>query len=450
MPIRDDIMTTDPWLYYPLDDGTTTDIGSNGHNATLAGSTDLTVLGVEAGKTALHLGTTGSLVSTALGMTTMPDFTLACYIMMQPIAAWNAFRALITMGVPGGVAGANWGAALGLNGANGGAPMPVGAVYPWSIFASGPNPSGNPNFWHHIAMVYTASTHGVVCYVDGVSASGQTNTNAAPFKTSDALQLSWPSGQMVVAHVAFWRQALTVAQIGGFGAYATSWPQNQAFQTGGGGGGTVTIGSPQDAQLDDIQAKVADIPGIVDAINFISSTVNTIKGTTDTILSNVNAGFSQVADWLNGLVTDVTGKITTAAGDVGITIGQWISQHSHDQWGVFSVTGGTTCTDIHWPAGGTGYFGCAVQIDSYPAEWTFTTPADDWSIRDLAVITFTIGGELVGRHGVHTQTMEFQQMPGAFPAAVGTVGVDILPPGYVIDVYWAGGVCGQLLLYYWP
>jgi hypothetical protein len=254
---------------------------------------------------------------------------------------------------------------------------------------------------------------------------------------------------MVVAHVAFWRQALTLAQIAGFGAYATSWPQNQAFQTGGGSGGTVTIGSPQDAQLNDIQSKVGDIPGIVDAVNYISSTVNTIKGTTDTILANVNSGFSQVADWLNGLVADVTSTVTTAAGNVSRTVGQMLSGREGDTLTEFDF--GTTCdsTPATYELGGGKFYQAQFIVTSMPDWYVKTGPGDTYITQSLGTLEFHRGGALEKRIGLHTTTHLEAPLPGLGDAPIiGEFGVT--PGDYQIVVYPAPGICINTKAYHLP
>lgn len=473
--IRDAHIATDPWLYYPLDDGTLVDIGSNSHTAALSGDTDLNALGVVRDELALHMGTTGAITSDTLGMNTLGDFSMGCYFMMAPISAWNAYRPLMTIGLAGTTVGSGWGGGLGVNGVSGATPTPLGVGWPSSNFASGAAVSQPVGFWHHLAMTYTASSRSVTCFTDGAAGSATIMPiTTQPFRVSDRLVVSWPFGQCVISHVAFWRFLVTPAMFASIGGFSSNWPPNQQIQVGGGGGGdgggggTVLLGDPQAGQLTDIQTKVADIPGLVDAVNFISDTVNHIKGITDdtnvkvgqiqTDVGNiVNTLFPQLADVLNDIgaqvtqiLDGITSTITNLAGTVTTTIGKFFDQHSKDVLGQFNPTGGPTCEQIDWNIGGASYFGVTLTITTRPQRFWPVTPDKQWTYPDLAVIRIYISGELILREPVHLNSHSIRPLPGMFPAQVAGIGVPIAPGDYHIIVDFADGVCGYIELDYLP
>lgn len=155
-------------------------------------------------------------------------------------------------------------------------------------------------------------------------------------------------------------------------------------------------------------------------------------------------------DVLNNITAGMTATFQAAGQTFGATLGQLFSGTNKGELGVFNPTDGPTCETIDFDIGGAAYFGLTVEVTSYPESWAFTTPAGDWSIRDLAVLRIERGGSQTARYGIHTLSFSLEELPDMLPVSLAGVGVPVAPPNYHIIVDWAGGVCGQLLLYYTP
>lgn len=155
-------------------------------------------------------------------------------------------------------------------------------------------------------------------------------------------------------------------------------------------------------------------------------------------------------DVLNNITTGVTATIQTAAGAVGTTIGELFSGKTLDQISTFSASGGTTCDPIEADFGAdVAIYGCVVQVDSFPDWYAFTAPAENWTPRDLAVLTVRRGGDILYRAGVHSTSHMLYPLPG-LPVLGVTLSVPIIPPDYHVSVAWGEGVCGQLLMLFLP
>jgi len=309
----------------------------------------------------------------------------------------------------------------------------------------------------------------------GWALNSETNTNSLNTVTIGANPLTtdqvWiqSSAAMVIAHLAAFNVVLNATQVATIGSQLVNWPTQIPInmpQTTGTATVDLTPVLTDTAHILSNQAVVdpiiqTQIPAINTTTTNIQTTTNTINTTTqsthtdtqnivNTLFPQLETPINYIAQTVGDILNGITTTVTTAAGTVSAKIGEFFTQHSKDQLGVFNPTSGPTCTHIHWVAGAAAYWGLTVEITSYPTEWTFTTPAGDWSIRDLAVLVISIGGDQVVRYGVHTTSYSLSPLPETFPFEIAGVGVPVTPPGYTIDVYWAGGVCGQLLLYYVP
>lgn len=116
-----------------------------------------------------------------------------------------------------------------------------------------------------------------------------------------------------------------------------------------------------------------------------------------------------------------------------------------DQLSTQSLSGGVTCDPVVVDVSLSFFTGVQVAIASYPIDWIFQTPDAAWGFRDLAVLSFHRGGQLLKRLGIHTTSFTEQPLPGQlFPWAVRLANVPLLPADYQIHVDWAEGVCGEL------
>lgn len=153
---------------------------------------------------------------------------------------------------------------------------------------------------------------------------------------------------------------------------------------------------------------------------------------------------------LTGITTAVTATIGAGTSALQATVGQILSFIPKGDVGEFNPSGGTTCDRIDWNIGGAAYFGMSVLIDAYPDSWVWTTPDENWSVRDLAVLTITRGGVIERRWGIHSRSFSLENLPDMLPVQLANVGIPVAPGDYHIIVDWAPDVCGHIVLYTLP
>lgn len=467
MPIADAILALSPTHYWKMD--------SAAGDLTLADSVGSYTLssvindgggaaGPEPGTTAQRLYSDQIWTSPAFGLAGWTTHTWIVFFTVQANGAPTAFTDFLGFGDPSNRTARGFRAQF-QSTASQNASFRVQGTSNQSLSSSAPWPQSN---WHFFAWTVSA-TGGVQTAIDGVTFSTVSSSiGTAPLST-DRLWIQ-SAAPMVMCHLAFVPSVLNSTALAGVTAAIPIWPTgqipNQPGEGGGSGGGGLTEG--QAAQLDDIQGKVADIPGITAAVNFISDTVNHIKGVTDdtnvkvgqlqTDVGNIiNTLFPQLGDVLNDIgaqvaqvLDGITSTITNLAGTVTTTIGKFFDQHSKDVLGQFNPTGGPTCEQIDWNIGGASYFGVTLTITTRPQRFWPVTPDKQWTYPDLAVIRIYISGELVLREPVHLNSHSIRPLPGMFPAQVAGIGVPIAPSDYHIIVDFADGVCGYIELDYLP
>lgn len=169
-----------------------------------------------------------------------------------------------------------------------------------------------------------------------------------------------------------------------------------------------------------------------------------------TILLNNWATYTSVTlpslnDILALIQQSVTATLQFAPAPVSVSLGEIFSILSPDFWADRDLSGGTTCERVDYDASFNALFGVSVQVESYPADWRLGTPDHAWGIHDLAVLTFTRGGNTIERHGIHTVSHTVSPLP-QFPWPWQSAIPIALQPGDThIIVDWAEGVCGRLI-----
>lgn len=149
-------------------------------------------------------------------------------------------------------------------------------------------------------------------------------------------------------------------------------------------------------------------------------------------------------DVLNNIIASTSAVVQTAAGAIGMTLGEIFSGKTLDQIGSDEVTSGPTCDPIDWsPTPGTVLFGIFIHCTSIPDWYAFTAPGGGWTQRDLAVIQVFRDEEVLWRQGIHTPTYMLYPMPGE-PELPLRLNVPVTPPEYRVTVDWGTGICGQL------
>jgi len=333
--IASDIAATNPNLWWKLDEGSGTvahNSGSLANNGTISGSVDWTVPGPEIGTTAIRLVAGAGITSLAMDLGTNLGVSLGVWCALPANGPVPNSHSIVRLGDVGNLF--NRGLLL-WEGHN-----VIGAPTAYARINTSlqnqfvlPDPK---NGWHFLVLTNIAGSSNFKFFVDGIERVNQAGANATPPLITDPVFVS-SDEPIVVAHVLFWNRAVTATELGTIGANVASAvyaiPVNYTPDGGGGGGG---LTPDQAAQLTDIQTKVADIPGLVSAVNFISATVNTINGNVNsigavvnTILSDVQsigAQLGQVADsvgtGLHDLVDNVWNgvrRVFQTAGGIGIS-----------------------------------------------------------------------------------------------------------------------------------
>ena len=147
---------------------------------------------------------------------------------------------------------------------------------------------------------------------------------------------------------------------------------------------------------------------------------------------------------LAGIDAKLIGTILTSTGPVGFPIGQMLNFFDPNLLEAADLSGGVVCERIDRDISFNALYGVSLEITSYPPDWVFRTPDAAWSFRDLAVLSFWRGGELVERHGIHAVSHTVSPVPGSALFALGPIFGYLQPGDYHVTVDWAPGVCGQL------
>src|SRR5262249_41112442 len=237
---------------------------------------------------------------------------------------------------------------------------------------------------------------------------------------------------------------LTQTQIQSVSSQLAQWPYtvpiNLPPPAPSGGGG---LTSDQAAQLTDIQTKVADIPGLVDASNFISSTVNTILGKVNQIKADPTQLRANGVAGVQSVIDAVTATITNAGGALQKTIGALFSSPTLDQLSPDSLGSACAPAVIEQTLQDLVAYGLQMQCTSYADWYVFTGNADDYTTQALGTLQIFRGGNEVLRLGLHTLTHTVYPLPGV-PELPINVGLAIVPGQYLIRLTPAPETCWHL------
>jgi hypothetical protein len=448
------IAATAPSIWYPLTGGggTIVNSGSQSNNATGTGVLSGEVAGPEFDTTATRFYAGDLVVSHQMDLTTFVGQSLGFWASTDASGVLNTRYPIVNIGDPANRLAR--GPIISEQHATSGIPAYT-AQYGTSVTTSG-SPGQPLRFWHWIVVTYATGSSGVKLYIDGTLVGSLTVSAPSNPLATDCLMIKCDE-PIVLAHVCWWGGVLTATQVASVSNELAPWPYsppvNTPPPTADTGGGGLT--DDQAAQLTAIDTKTDDIPGLVSAATFISDKVNEILGwVTDTnagvetLLSNW-AGYTSVTlpslqDVLDNISGAVQGALTTAEGAIGATVGQLLSQRSSDTWSAISLTDGMTCEPVSVDLSRQAIHGLQLYINAYPEGWRFKTPDRAWSLRDLAVLRFYQGGQLLERHGVHTIQHHVSPLPGAWSPQLLDITGARLPNAYVVTVDWAEGVCGEL------
>lgn len=469
MTIATAIAALSPSIWLKLDETSGTTAANGGSRTdvgTYSGSYQQGMPGPETGTFATRLFSGGQIQLGPMDISGFPDQTLACWVSMDASGTVNTNYPIVTIGDTANRL--NRGPQLVEN------HTAIGGVRYLGRYSTQNGASvipADPNHgWHFLVVTFHNASQSMITYIDGVAPAGITPLGTNPL-IGDPLLIRCDE-PCVIAHVCWFGGVLTQTQIQTVSGQLAQWPYTLPINTppdlsgGGGGGGLTTDQAAQLARVDtntdtggaiqtDLNTLLSNWAGYTGVtLPSLNSLLNAIHTDTQNIVNTLFPALETPLNYIQDTVTNILNGITTtisnAAGSVGQTLGDFFAQHSHDEFGVFNVTSGPTCARIYYTVPEKAYWGLSVNITSWPAEWTFTTPDDGWSIRDLAVLTIDLAGEQQVRHGIHTKTFTLNPLPSVLPLAVAGIGVPVVPANYHVTVDWAGGVCGELLLYYLP
>lgn len=152
--------------------------------------------------------------------------------------------------------------------------------------------------------------------------------------------------------------------------------------------------------------------------------------------------------------TNVLDAVTAQIGGPGSivekTIGELFSLIPINFSPTVSLTHGVVCTDVDLDLSLQSIYGITLVLTSWPADIKWRTPDEAWSLRDLAVLTFTRDGNIIQRHGIHTQTHTIAPIPEWPVPWLGPVPTAIQPIGLRVHVEFLPGVCGELFASQYP
>src|ERR1700752_1101390 len=136
----------------------------------------------------------------------------------------------------------------------------------------------------------------------------------------------------------------------------------------------------------------------------------TMQGSSGAALSpSQQSQLTTAADNSTSILAGVTATITSAAGAIEQTLGQIFSQHTLDTLTLTNLTpSGPVGTPVTSDLSDQLVFGVIIRIASFGPEFYTTTPDNDWSPLDYAVLTLFRGTDKTRRVAIHTSShMEY-------------------------------------------
>ena len=469
MSIASAIAATSPNLWWKLDEASgavANNSGSLANNGTFTGDYQRGVAGPETGTLATRFYLNCRVLSLAMDLNTFHDLSIGFWVATQAAEVSVAARNMAGIGDP--TSPATRGPRIYENHST--QQIPIYATqWPISDTAQRTAPIDYRN-WHWVCATY-GSAIGIRLYIDTGAPSIVGNPFGATLNLADPFWLIAET-PFVMAHACVWLRTLASSEITAIANEQSTMPWEYPINTpypsasGGGGGGLTGDQAAQLARIDDNTDATSALQTGVNTLlsnwaGYTGVTLPSLQDTLDAISGQVTGVQDTLNGWVTGLWTDVQNAIQNVldnvqatipgpAGDVLTGIGHLFSPTSMDQIGLYDVLGGPTCSNIDLDLSHRSYWGLQLTITERPMHFWPSTPDNDWTIADLAVISIVVSGNLLARIPVHTSTWSLNGLPGGFPFKVADVGIPILPGGYHLKVEWAQGVCGKLELQYLP
>jgi hypothetical protein len=151
-------------------------------------------------------------------------------------------------------------------------------------------------------------------------------------------------------------------------------------------------------------------------------------------------------DVLNNLAAATTATVTTAAGAVGMTLGQLFSYKTLDLL-TLSYAAGPTCDPIIVNSGDfpNWAYGAIVRTETIPDYMAVTSPDSNYYGEALCVFNVIRGEDLVFSKTIHYASEMISPLPWLnIPWVEGVLNLPILPPDMTFQVFWNTGCCGSL------
>lgn len=466
--VQEAILALSPTLYWPLDTGNADgalDLSGNLHNAVLGGTYDFNVTGVENDRNAVRMYSDAAIRSTELGLTAVADFTLMLWASVPAAGGIATFQRILSIGDRPNPTTRGYMIEYQSTAANSGT-FAFAAAASLNPQAAVPNPTVG---WHHIAITYTVSGTARRIYMDGNVTLTTAAVTVAP-QSADVFAFQ-PVVSIVGAHTAFWNRALSQTEIQSISSLRAQWPMDLPANTqpdvppvtveGGG------LTPEQAAQLDAVDTKTDDIPGLVAAATYISDTVNTILGKVNSLQSDTAqllsnwAGYTSVTlpslqDMLNNIsagvsstLDGITTTVSTGTGDVLAKVGELLKPISKYDLFQLELTDGPTCERFDQLVVGP-FLGIRVHITQRPDDLVLYAPDHDFARPDYCTVNVWQMGQHVARYGVHQVDWQVHEFSPTKHVNLQVFHLLINMPDTHVVVDWMPGVCGQVWLFKAP
>jgi hypothetical protein len=303
--------------------------------------------------------------------------------------------------------------------------------------------------WHLYVGTYNPSGTLMGNTMDANTLTTQTGAlGAAPLST-DGMWIR-ANTKVAVAHLAYFPRVLTQVEINSVGSLVAQWPLDMPINWQPTAPSTTVDLTPVLTDTGQIKSNQATFMPQIANTNTI---VPQIKTSTDTLESQqttlINTTLPSLNDLLNSIYSGIQATIAGVGGSFTKTLGQLFSGWSVDSL-VESDLGSACAPDII-DVGLSGFepYSLELQCLSYADWYTFTGPADDYTIESLGTLEIWRGGYLVLRHGLHTVTHMVDPVPG-IPEGSFHFDFPGTPPAYLVRVTPAPETCWKLIAVHVP
>jgi hypothetical protein len=148
---------------------------------------------------------------------------------------------------------------------------------------------------------------------------------------------------------------------------------------------------------------------------------------------------------LQTISASVTAVIGAGAAAVSVPLAQLLSLRPLQDLVETNLSSGVVCTTTVMDLSLQSLYGLEVHITDYPDDWQFVTPDHQWGHHDLAVLELRMGSQLVLRHGIHTLTHTIRPIPTYPLPWLFFIPTSLQPVGLTATIYFAQGVCGEVI-----